>query len=58
MKKPFLHKFKGTFTERYVDLPSKLDILGWALMLIGFFWVLLWGFAFLCQFVDWLKGAI
>ena len=58
MKRKFLQQYRGTFTERYVDLPSKWEVLGWVFAFIGFFWTLVWGFAYLCQLVDWLKGAI
>ena len=58
MKKPFFYKYRGTFTDRYINFPSKFEVFKWVCMWIGFMWMLLWGFSFLLRAVEWLVTFI
>jgi hypothetical protein len=56
MKLKFLRKYRGTFTERYINMPSKLEVFSWVCMWIGFIWMLLWGFELIIRGIVWLAS--
>ena len=58
MRFKFLRKYRGTFTERYINMPSKLEVFSWVCMWVGFFWLLFWGFAYIIQGIVWLANFI
>lgn len=42
--------------DRYLEKPSLWQIIGWALMFIGFITLILYGFKYLILGVIWLKS--
>jgi len=42
--------------NRYIDKPPVIEIIGWVAIMVVFFWVLFYGFAFMCMGVSYLLG--
>jgi hypothetical protein len=44
--------------NRYHDSPSRLELIVWAILLGGFFWLLFFGFVLIIRGIEWAESFI